>query len=93
MLAFVAVRQLTKVDWDAPEDQERFPYSYAIWEIALILAEASLVRQSASGTKVREGGHGNLRHGIASCLFIMGYPCSPLGWRGVVVCKWDKYEG
>lgn len=56
-LWFVAVEQLTKIDWCARKNQVCFQCNYVKGKTEAFPAESPLVRCNASGTKVRKDDH------------------------------------
>lgn len=61
VLAVVAVARFTKSDWKAMVDQERFMFYYDERKIMLVSAKPPVVRHSASGAEVRDGGRLEVR--------------------------------
>lgn len=45
-----------EIDWEVMADQECFPYSYEDGKITVLPEKPPLVRRSASGSEVHEGG-------------------------------------
>lgn len=61
VLAFVAVGRLTEIDWSAQEDQELLLYIFTDEKVVVLLAKLPMVRRSAGGALVWEGGQSEVK--------------------------------
>lgn len=57
----VAIGRLIEIEWEAMVDQDRFRYNDENGRIMVFPEERLLVRRSASGAEVREGGRHEIR--------------------------------
>lgn len=61
VLALVAIGRLTEFERDTLEDQEWFQCNYNERKIRVLPAEPPMVRRSASGVELREGGQSEVK--------------------------------